>query len=363
VTGVPWLRRAAWGAGIVAALWGFDRLATLEVTRTFGDGSVATVPIVNRYVYQIIVLAAINVILAVSLQLINGITGQFSIGHAGFMAIGGYAAAAFGRDLGPGLAKLLGGGPFSEHGVFLIALLVGSIAAAVAGLLVGIPSLRLRGDYLAIVTLGFGEIIRVVLLNLDWVGGARGFPGIPQRTTFFVGGFFAVLTIVVVRNVYRSSFGRAMLAVREDEIAAEAMGIETTRTKVLAFVLSSGLAGLAGGLFAHLLMFLHTNTFTFVKSIEIVMMIIVGGLGSITGAVFGGVVVSMLPEVLRPSNIRWVLSFVLPERMLPQADLRMVIYSLVIILMIRFRPKGVLGSRELSDIVASLRSRWKGGRK
>ena len=231
-------------------------------------------------------------------------------------------------------------------------------AAAVAGLLVGIPSLRLRGDYLAIVTLGFGEIIRVLILNIDAVGGARGFVGVPQWTTFTGGWIAAAVTVVVIWNVCTSTCGRAMLAVREDEIAAAAMGVGTTRTKVLAFVISSAFAGLAGGLFAHLY-YLSPATFTFIKSIEIVMMIIIGGLGSITGAVFGGVVMTILPELLRPS----ALFAFLPRESRPTLDLRMVIYSLLIVLIIRYRPQGLLGKRELPDILASWRRKGGGERR
>jgi len=335
----PWWKRAGWAVFAIAVLYAIDLAAKIPVGQT--DGS--TRPVLNLYLYQIIASAAVNIILAVSLQLINGITGQFSIGHAGFMAIGGYAAADFSLHSGIDLAAICGGGALGESVSFVVALMIGAVFAAIAGLIVGIPSLRLRGDYLAIVTLGFGEIIRVIILNVDRVGAARGLSGIPQKTTIFTGYAFAAITVLVVWNIYHSSFGRAMLAVREDEIAAEAMGIRTTRTKVMAFVISSGFAGLAGGLFAHLFMYLHTNTFTFVKSIEIVMMIIIGGLGSITGAVFGGVVMTALPEVLRPVG-QW----------------RMVVYSLIIILAIRYRPQGLLGMRELPDILASLR-RKKGG--
>jgi branched-chain amino acid transport system permease protein len=154
--------------------------------------------------------------------------------------------------------------------LLVVALAAGALLAAVAGFLVGVPSLRLRGDYLAIVTLGFGEIIRVFILNIDAVGGARGFSGIPKLANFFWIYLFAALTIVIVYRVVRSSFGRTLVAIREDEIAAEAMGVDTTRSKVISFVISSAMAGVGGGLFGHYLMYLHTNSFTFIKSIEII---------------------------------------------------------------------------------------------
>jgi branched-chain amino acid transport system permease protein len=226
--------------------------------------------VVNPYIFQILILSGINIILAVSLNLVNGYTGQFSIGHAGFMAIGGYTCAAFTYYLGPQIVERASslGIPPAVAGMtfFVVALLLGGLASAIAGFLVGLPSLRLRGDYLAIVTLGFGEIIRVMILNVDAVGGARGFADIPGHTNFFWVSFFAFLTILVVRNLATSTHGRAFISVREDEIAAEALGINTTYYKVLAFVIGAFFAGVAGGLFGHYLMYLHTNSFTFMKS-------------------------------------------------------------------------------------------------
>ena len=192
------------------------------------------------------------------------------------------------------------------------------------------PSLRLRGDYLAIVTLGFGEIIRVFILNIDAVGGARGLGGIPKYASFGWVYFFAVASIVLVARLVNSSFGRTLLAVREDEIAAEAMGVNTTRTKVISFVISSAMAGVAGGLFAHYLMYVHTNSFTFLKSIEIIIMIVIGGLGSITGSVVGAVLYIGLTEGLRAAE-----------------QYRMVVFSLLLILIMIFRPQGLTGHREL----------------
>ena len=214
---------------------------------------------ISPYFLQVICLAGINIILAVSLNLINGFTGQFSIGHAGFMAIGAYTSAYFTVTFGDRLRAPLSFLP--EFGQRRRAaarrpLDRGALLAAIAGFLVGVPSLRLRGDYLAIVTLGFGEIIRVFILNIDAVGGARGFSGIPQLANFFWIYLFAAATILVVYRIVHSSFGRTLVAIREDEIAAEAMGVHTTRAKVISFVVSSAFAGVAGGLFAHYLMYL-----------------------------------------------------------------------------------------------------------
>ena len=291
--------------------------------------------LVNPYIFQILILCGINVILAVSLNLVNGFTGQFSIGHAGFMAIGGYTCAALTFYLGPHVidkAASMGMSPtVVGTSFFVLSLVAGGFASAIAGFLVGLPSLRLRGDYLAIVTLGFGEIIRVIILNVNAVGGARGFADIPRYTNFFWVSFFAFVTIVVVRNLTSSTHGRAFLSVREDEIAAEALGINTTRYKVLAFIIGAFFAGVAGGLFGHYLMYLHTNSFTFMKSFEIVIMVVLGGMGSITGSVIAAGLLTMLPEALRPVK-----------------EFRMVIYASLLIFLMIARPQGLLGMRELS---------------
>ncbi len=216
--------------------------------------------------------------------------------------------------------------------IFLFAILVGGIAAALAGLLVGIPSLRLRGDYLAIVTLGFAEIIRIVILNIDKVGGATGFT-VPGYTNFLWVGLFAVLTIVIVYNIVHSDMGRALVSIREDELAAEAMGINTTRYKVLSFVISSALAGMAGVLFGHYTQFLSTNDFQFIRSFEILIMIVLGGMGSLNGAVLGAIVITIMPELLRP----------LPGDL---SQDRLVVYSGLLILIMLTPSPGILPTRE-----------------
>ncbi|MCX5800125.1 MAG: branched-chain amino acid ABC transporter permease [Candidatus Eisenbacteria bacterium] len=291
--------------------------------------------LINPYLFQILILCGINVILAVSLNLVNGFTGQFSIGHAGFMAIGGYTSAALTYYLGPhvlGKAASIGLSPaIVGTSFFVLSVVVGGLASAVAGFLVGLPSLRLRGDYLAIVTLGFGEIIRVIILNVNAVGGARGFADIPRYTNLFWVSFFAFVTILVVRNITTSTHGRAFISVREDEIAAEALGINTTHYKVLAFAIGAFFAGVAGGLFGHYLMYLHTNSFTFMKSFEVVIMVVLGGMGSITGSVIAAGFLTILPEALRPVK-----------------EFRMVIYASLLIFLMIARPQGLLGMRELS---------------
>jgi branched-chain amino acid transport system permease protein len=298
------------------------------------------------YYAEIINLTGISIILAVSLNLITGFTGQFSIGHAGFMAVGAYASVFMTVYYSDGLEQWLTslvGATLAQSLVFLLVIIFGALVAAVAGLIVGIPSLRLRGDYLAIVTLGFAEIIRIIILNIDRVGGATGFRGrvppwdgrliIPQYANFIWIGGFAVLTIIVVYNIVNSDTGRALISIREDELAAEAMGVNTTRYKVMSFVISSSFAGIAGALFGHFRQFLHTNDFQFIRSIEIIIMIVLGGMGSITGAVLGAIVITILPELLRQ----------LPGDLY---SYRLVIYSALLIVIMLTRPQGVMGAKE-----------------
>jgi branched-chain amino acid transport system permease protein len=278
-----------------------------------------------EYAFQNINHIGIAIILAVSLNLVNGLTGQFSIGHAGFMALGGYVSAV-----------IVMHGP--EHDpwriFFVIATLAGAGTAALAGYLVGKPSLRLRGDYLAIVTLGFGEIIRVIIENTSFFGGAIGLSPIPHRADFAWIWAVAIITILVAKRLRDSTHGRAFLSVREDEVAAEAMGIDTTGYKVRAFVISAFFAGIAGSLSGAFEGNLAPQSFTFVRSFEIVAMVVLGGMGSISGATLAAVVLTLLPEYLRAV-----------------ANLRMVIYSVALILLMLVRPRGLLGTRELWDFL------------
>ena len=289
--------------------------------------------VTNPYYFRVLMSIGINIVLAVSLNLVNGFTGQFSIGHAGFMAVGAYTSAVFTLQLGARLAASWGflPAPVAEGLVLLMSLVAGGLLAAAAGWLVGLPSLRLRGDYLAIVTLGFGEIIRVLILNIDAIGAARGLPGIPQYSNFFWVFGSAVVVIVVARRIATSTHGRALFAIRDDEVAAEALGVDTTSYKVLAFVMGAFFAGVAGGLFAHFLSYLNPNSFTFLKSIEVIAMVVLGGMGSISGSVLAAIILTLLPEVLRPVK-----------------EYRMVLYSLMLIVLMITRPGGLLGSRELS---------------
>jgi len=296
---------------------------------------------INPYYLQVILFIGINITLATSLNLINGYTGQFSLGHAGFMAIGAYASAYLSTEHSAGVFNALGGASaFSIPVVFASVLLAGGIVAAVAGLIVGVPSLRLKGDYLAIVTLGFGEIIRVLIQNTDAVGGPRGYSGIAGYTTLFWTYAVAALTIYVVVSMVDSTYGRGFLTVRDDEIAAEAIGINTTRYKVTAFVLGAFFAGVAGGLYAHTTTYINPSGFDFQLSIQIVIMVILGGMGSTAGVAFAAVLLTLLLEYLRfVAGYEW-----LPDLVRRIAANRMIIFSLVLIALMLLRPQGLFGA-------------------
>jgi branched-chain amino acid transport system permease protein len=296
--------------------------------------------VLNPYYLTILTRIGVAILAAVSLQLVNGFTGQFSIGHAGFMAVGAYVSAALSVYLGAGwlvaLAAVLPA-PLARALYFPLPLVAGGLAAALAGLAVGIPALRLRGDYLAIATLGFGEIIRIAILNVDAVGGARGFsltsaaqPAADLRYDG-LGAIYAVvaLSVLVIARLVYSTGGLAFRAVREDETAAESVGVATTRVKVEAFVVSSFFAGVAGALFAHSEGYVHTNSFAFLRSFEIVVFVVLGGLGSISGAILAATVLTAAPEVLRGLG-EW----------------RMILYSLLLIVTMILRPQGLMGQRE-----------------
>jgi branched-chain amino acid transport system permease protein len=258
----------------------------------------------------------INIILAVSLNLINGFTGQLSLGHAGFMAVGAYASVIITTFLGL---------------PFIVGLLGACLAAAIAGFIIGVPTLRLKGDYLAIATLGFGEIIRILLQNIEYVNGPAGIVGIARLSTWPWLFWSAVLVTLVIVNIMNSSYGRAIVSVREDEIASEIMGINTTKYKVMAFVIGAACAGLAGALYAHYFYIIKPGTFNFMKSFDMVVMVVLGGLGSTTGAVIAAVFITILTFALQK-----------------YAAMRMVIYSLVLIIVMIYRPQGLMGNKELS---------------
>lgn len=274
---------------------------------------------INRYYERVLMTIGINIILALSLNLITGFTGQLALGHAGFMSIGAYTAAVLTMQFNmPLIISMIGGG----------------IMAGLFGYLIGLPTLRLKGDYLAITTLGFGEIIRVIINNINKLGGSQGLTGIPMKSTFTWVYVVMIITIIIIFNIIHSSLGRAMISVREDEVAAEAMGINTTKYKIIAFVIGSFFAGIAGGLYAHFTGYLDPVSFNFIQSTFIVMYVVLGGLGSIWGCVVATGVLTYLPEMLR--NVSTTVS-----------DLRMVIYPILLIVMMRFCPRGVVGLKDM----------------
>lgn len=284
---------------------------------------------INPYYGGILTMVCINIILTVSLNLASGFLGQLVLGHAGFMSVGAYSAALF--TMNSGLPVALS---------FPIALLLGGVVAALFGVVIGIPALRLKGDYLAIITMGFGEIIRVLILAMPFTGGARGLIGIPSVVPRGQGNaslvlfsyvfLLAVLTVYVIYSFIKSRHGRAVIAIREDEIAAEASGINTTYYKLLAFILAAFFAGIAGGLYAHHVRVLNPAKFDFNYSVEILVMVVLGGMGSITGSVISATVLTILPEALRQFS-----------------DYRMLVYSIILIMVMLFKPSGLLGQREL----------------
>ncbi|MBL9190194.1 MAG: branched-chain amino acid ABC transporter permease [Opitutaceae bacterium] len=280
---------------------------------------------IDPYHLDVLIGVGINIILAVSLNLVNGYTGQFSLGHAGFMSVGAYFAAAISLFVAPQWLGAEGGTVLQRGLAFAGALLAGGLCAAVAGLLVGVPSLRLKGDYLALVTLGFGEIIRVIFQNVEKFGGALGLNGIPAYTTIFWVVAFGALAVFTVTCLVNSTYGRGFLATHDDEIASESVGLDTTRYKIVAFVVGAFFAGIAGGLYGHFKLTITPTGFDFTKSIEIVVMVILGGMGNTRGVILAAVILTLLPELLRPI-----------------AEFRMIIYSLLLIVLMIVRPQGLL---------------------
>jgi branched-chain amino acid transport system permease protein len=275
-----------------------------------------TTGLLNNFYLNTIIFMSINIMLAVSLHLIIGITGQFSLGHAGFLAVGAYISAIV---------------TMKFQLPFPVAILAAGIIATVAGLVIGIPTLRLRGDYLAIATLGFAEIIRIVFLNIEYVGGAAGMQ-VTHLTTWTYTFVCMFITLLVIVNFINSRHGRACISVRENEIAADAMGINTTYYKVLAFAIGAFFAGVAGALYAHNFYIIQPVNFGFLKSIDILIYVVLGGLGSLSGAIVATILLTIVSTFLQGY----------PET-------RMIIYSIVLITVMLYRPKGLMGTMEITD--------------
>lgn len=380
-------------------------------------------PSISGFTSKVMLVAGINIIMAVSLTVVNGFTGQFSMGHAGFMAVGGYVAATityygsiklFGTaDFAGGVVSWTGAGAFEGPIIgkgdllFMGSCIAGGLAAAGAGYIVGLPSLRLRGDYLAIVTLGFGEIVRVLLqgtpdqiqpwkakeaLDVPWyelllkLGGPKGFNLLPTYTTLFWVYLFVVLTLIVSYRLKNSSTGRAFLSIREDEIAAQAMGVDVTKYKVRAFVLASFFAGMAGGLYAMDIGAINAGDLGFQRSFDFIIMVVLGGMGSISGATLAAVILTILPELLRdlppiwPAGLVLLVGMAIAQKVRGQwrlrplivvavltavleiarrvcvaqginiADYRLILYASLLIVMMLSRPQGLFGVREAWEL-------------
>lgn len=310
----------AW-RGLMARRWVLPALLAAGLALSF----VAPELGLNAYLRMILMTVGINVILTVSLNLVNGFMGEFSVGHAGLMAVGAYVAAyltvaVFPYQAGPTL--------------FPLAVLAGGAAAALAGLVIAFPSFKTRGDYLAIMTLALNMIVKSAIENIDRIGGPRGYLGMAPLTTLPWVFFWTVAALWIVRNFIYSRYGRGVLAIREDEIAGQLMSVSTRRVKLLAFLLSSFFAGVAGALYAHLILFINPASFGLAKSTEILIMVYLGGIGSIAGSVLGATVYTGLFVALSSLGV-W----------------RMVIMPLLLVLLMLFRPRGIMGLRELPWLV------------
>ncbi|MCX5888606.1 MAG: branched-chain amino acid ABC transporter permease [Deltaproteobacteria bacterium] len=290
--------------------------------------------LLNPYVIQILMYVGINMILTLSLNLVNGYMGEFSVGHAGFMGIGAYVAAILTVAVLPRAASFW---------AFPAVLVTGGLAAAAAGLIVAYPSFRTRGDYLAIVTLAFNMIVKSVLENIDALGGPRGYLGMPRLTNLFWVTAWVLITLLALRNLVNSNFGRGIMAIREDEMAANLTSVDTRRLKLYAFLISAFFTGVAGGLYAHLLQFINPRSFSILKSTDMLVMVYLGGVGSLTGSLLGATIFTVLMELLRPLGLwRWVVG------------------PLLLVLLMIFKPEGLMGFKEASWVKKA--RGWFGGR-
>lgn len=276
--------------------------------------------VLNRYQANMLIPIFYNIILAVSLNLASGFLGQLPLGHAGFMSVGAYASALFTKsvDLPPAVE-------------LPVALLIGGIFAGIFGIIIGIPALRLRGDYLAIITLGFGEIIRVIMNNLKITGGAFGLSGIEGHTTWSRAYIVMIVSIMIIFVIIKSKHGRAILSINSNEIASESCGVNTTFYKTMAFTVAAFFGGVGGVLYAHYLRILDPSNFGFMKSVEILVMVVLGGMGSIIGSVIAATGLTLLPELLRNFS-----------------DYRMVVYALLLVVVMIFKPSGLMGRYDFS---------------
>jgi branched-chain amino acid transport system permease protein len=332
----------------------------------------AQIKYIDSYLQTVLMFIGVNIILSTSLNIINGYMGEFACGHAGFMAVGAYVSSIlnvmlFTNDKNFGLELLP---PEMAAFFFPLTLIIGGIIAAITGLLVAIPSFKTRDDYLAIITIAANYIIISTLINMESIGGPRGFMGMKKivfamQDTFDIPwmllwvGVFCTLNVMAIRRLMSSTYGKAIIAIKQDEIAAEIMSVDTDRIKLVAFMFSSGLAGIAGGLFAHILGYINPNSFGILKSTECLVMVYLGGMGSLSGSVLSAIIFTLLLEALRfviPA-IDMVLHTVhlLPDSYELSQVWKWVIIPLLLILIMQFRPEGIMGDRELSDIFPRLK--------
>lgn len=314
--------RLGWRGYLAAGVYALLAICVLLAGRF--QWTVGPVELGNPYYLHILTLIGINVMLVASLNLVNGYLGEFAIGHAGFLAVGAYAST---------VVTLL------FHQSFWLALPVGALTAALVGYLIGLPAFKTFGDYLAIITLGFNMIIVNVIQNLDVIGGPRGWGGQPKMTSFWLVAVMAGLTLVVLRNLVYSNYGRVWLAIRENEIAAEMMGVNIMRYKMTAFVVAALFAGLAGGLWAHYQQYIHPSSFTYLRTTDLLVMLYLGGMASLSGSVLGVTIMTVLLEVLRGVLGQFNL-----------VEWRMVISPLVLITIMLTRPQGLMGNREFAFV-------------
>ncbi|MBF0467437.1 MAG: branched-chain amino acid ABC transporter permease [Desulfamplus sp.] len=328
--------------------------------------------LIDLYVQTVIMFIGVNIILSSSFNIINGYMGEFACGHAGFMAVGAYVTSvlnimfftsskSFGDPiLSPELALWF----------FPVTMILGGIAAAFTGLLVAIPSFKTRDDYLAIITLAANFILVSLFINMDSVGGSRGLMGMKQivfamEDVAFIPWMliwtflFTFSTVFIIRRFVSSTYGKGIIAIHQDEIAAEIMSVNTNKMKLVAFMLSSGLAGIAGGLFAHILGYINPNSFNILKSTECLVMVYLGGMGSLSGSVIAAIIFTLLIEGLRfiiPA-MDTLIHFIplVPDTFHLSQVLKWVIIPLILVILMQFRPEGIMGNRELSDFFPKLK--------
>jgi branched-chain amino acid transport system permease protein len=320
--------------------------------------TLSSLGVINQYLQSVLMSIGINIIFAASLNIVNGYMGEFSCGHAGFMAVGAYVSSVISIILFTE-NKFLGGPllpPESALFLFPLVIILGGVAAAFTGLIIAIPSFKTRDDYLAIITLASNYIIITAINNMEIIGASRGLMG--MKGTFFAMNdavplpwvlvwilVFVFLCVMLIKRLMSSALGKCISAIRYDEVSAEIMSVDTNRIKMLAFMFSSGLAGVAGGLFAHQLGFINPSSFSILKSTEGMVMVYLGGMGSLSGSVLSAVLFTFLLEIMRPLQIfKWV------------------IIPLLLILLTQFRPEGLLGNKELGGVISNLskkRTLWK----